>query len=109
VHYPPWLPDWQLRDPSPRIPDKRSTDDGRPVPGAIDMVFCCRSGSWVPPWCDDQWARLLTEFPGQVKVIDPVLHAPRWNAQRQKEYDHLVETITAATGNPRPDPTAAPR
>jgi hypothetical protein len=53
--------------------------------------------------------QLLAEFSGEAKIIDTVLRAPRWDARRQRQYHHLVETITAATGDPRPGPTAVPR
>ena len=27
-----------------------------------DMVFICRSGSWTPPWCDDEWMKFIGHF-----------------------------------------------
>lgn len=94
VRYPRWLPDWPQHDPPPHIPVQRATDDGRPVPGGFNVAFCCRSGSWVPPWCDDQWSQLLAAFPGRVEVLDPALRQPRWNEQRQSDYQRLLTTTT---------------
>jgi hypothetical protein len=55
----------------------RCTDDGQPVPGVFDTVLACRSGGWVPAWCDDQWQQLIDAFPGQATNVDPDLR-PRW-------------------------------
>ena len=33
--------------------------------GKFDAVFVCRSGAWVPPWCDQDWSRfILIDRPG---------------------------------------------
>lgn len=103
VRYPRWLPNWQHCDPTPRIPIQRATDDDAPMPHSIDVAFCCRSGSWVPPWCDDQWNQLLAGFPGHIQNLDPTLHRPRWNQQRQQDYQRVLTTITAAQADSRPE------
>jgi len=40
-------------------------------------VFACRSGGWVPAWCDDQWQHFIDSFPGRILATDPDLR-PRW-------------------------------
>jgi hypothetical protein len=40
-------------------------------------VFACRSGCWVPPWCDDQWQQFIDAFPGVAVSVDDNLR-PRW-------------------------------
>lgn len=77
VRYPRWRAQWPTLEPETAIPVDRRTDDGGPVDGVFSTVFACRSGSWVPAWCDDQWQQLLDDFPGAVLSIDPDLRA-RW-------------------------------
>jgi hypothetical protein len=61
----------------------------------FDTVFCCRSGSWVPAWCDDQWWAFCQLFPGPTAVLDDALHHSRW------DFDH--------PGDPRPGLVARAR
>lgn len=57
VRYPAWraTADGSLYDcePGPAVEVDRAVDDGRPVGGWFDAVYVCRSGTWVPPWCDN--------------------------------------------------------
>ena len=62
---------------TPGFPIDRCTDDGQPVPGVFDTVFACRSGGWVPAWCDDQRQQFIDAFPGRALSVDPDLR-PRW-------------------------------
>jgi hypothetical protein len=78
VRYPGWRARWAEQESDPRIPVDRCTDDGQPVHGAFTDVFACRSGGWVPAWCDDQWQQFIDAFPGQVRRVDPDLRA-RWH------------------------------
>jgi len=57
VRYPRWKY-WAMDEQDPSIPLDRQIDDGEPVPVKFDVIFLCRSGSWVPPWCDN----LFVEF-----------------------------------------------
>jgi hypothetical protein len=41
----------------------RAFDDGEPPPLEFGRVFVCRSGAWVPPWCDDQFYDFLAAAP----------------------------------------------
>ena len=59
----------------------RHTDDGGPLAGVFSSVFACRSGGWVPAWCDEQWQEFIEAFRGRVVSVDPDLR-PRWPAAR---------------------------
>lgn len=66
VRYPAWRADADgvLADVerAPAVPVDRAVDDGQPA-GAFDAVVVCRSGAWVPPWCDDQFEAFLNAAP----------------------------------------------
>lgn len=49
------VPDWVNLD--------ARYDDGKPMHVEIDTAFLCRSGAWVPPWCDDQFDELMRSAP----------------------------------------------
>lgn len=61
--YPAWRPD--PNEPAPMVPVLTAVDDRTRVPDTFDAVFLCRSGAWVPSWCDDQFTELLKAFPGE--------------------------------------------
>lgn len=61
--YPVWRPDGDSAP--PMVPLRSVVDDGQKLPIAFDAVFLCRSGAWVPSWCDDQFTHLLEAFPGR--------------------------------------------
>ncbi|MEW2493763.1 hypothetical protein AB0942_09470 [Streptomyces nodosus] len=83
--YPAWRPDGDSQP--PMIPLHTAVDDGGAVAAPFDAVFLCRSGSWVPSWCDDQFTELLAAFPGRAHLFpgsewkhprpDPLPHARR--------------------------------
>jgi hypothetical protein len=77
VRYPQWRNNWADGETHTGIPVDRCTDDGQPIPGVFSDVFACRSGGWVPAWCDDQWQQFIDAFPGQIRSVDPDLR-PRW-------------------------------
>lgn len=67
VRYPQWKPRG-VKDP---LPDECLTvltiDDGEPLHGIVfDAVFVCRSGAWVPAWCDGDFTDFIAAapFPG---------------------------------------------
>lgn len=70
VRYPPWMAE-EGRPPGDREADPvidtwltRTIDAGGPIDGRpFDRVFVCRSGCWVPPWCDDAFARFVAACP----------------------------------------------
>ncbi|MGK7235791.1 hypothetical protein [Streptomyces hygroscopicus] len=61
--YPAWRPHGDSHP--PMAPLEVNVDDQEPVPDPFDAVFLCRSGAWVPSWCDDQFTQLLEAFPGR--------------------------------------------
>ncbi|WP_412538516.1 hypothetical protein R8Z50_21995 [Longispora sp. K20-0274] len=100
MFYPPWRHRWAQLEPAPAIPVVRATDPGGPM-GTFDAVFACRSGCWVPPWCDDQWAELLLDFKqtvpgGRVVTVDPDLR-PRWGHDQEHERATQHEVLAATT------------
>lgn len=71
VRYPQWFTEWSTVDRQPVVPVDRQLDDGQPVTITYDLVFVCRSGAWVPPWCDDQFITFLEDYPtGRYVWID---------------------------------------
>lgn len=71
VRYPQWKVHAFTAEPKPWVPVDRAFDDGTPPPVNFDAVFLCRSGAWVPAWCDDQFAEFVAAFPGEHKVVGP--------------------------------------
>lgn len=62
VRYPSWKP-WALTgEPEPPIAVDRQVDTDEPEV-EFDAVFLCRSGAWVPSWCDKQFFRFLGDAP----------------------------------------------
>ncbi|MDF9808973.1 hypothetical protein M2436_007520 [Streptomyces sp. HB372] len=65
--YPAWRPDGDSHP--PMVPLRTTVDDGRKMSTVFDAVFLCRSGAWVPSWCDDQFTHLLETFPGRAHLF----------------------------------------
>ena len=79
VRYPEWKIHGLTIEPEPLVPVDRQMDDGKPVDVEFGTVFLCRSGAWVPPWCDDQFTELIETYPGPRVNIDeryPQMHRP---------------------------------
>lgn len=74
VRYPRWRadPDGRLVDCEnpPAVPVDRRIDDENPIPEPFDAVMVCRSGAWVPSWCDDQFEAFLAAAPIETLWID---------------------------------------
>ncbi|MGW2425204.1 hypothetical protein ACWC0C_39200 [Streptomyces sp. NPDC001709] len=111
--YPAWRPGGDSHP--PMIPLHTTIDDGRKVATTFDAVFLCRSGSWVPSWCDDQFTELLNAFPGRISLFpgsewthprpDPLPHARRM----ADIFTELRTRLEAqATHTPLPTPGARP-
>ncbi|MEU6406248.1 hypothetical protein [Streptomyces sp. NPDC046985] len=102
--YPAWRPHGDSHP--PMIPLHTAVDDGGAVSAPFDAVFLCRSGSWVPSWCDQQFTELLGAFPGRARLFpgsewahprpDPLPHARRM-AGLFAELRARVETQTTPT------------
>ncbi|MFE8975789.1 hypothetical protein ACFYM7_20490 [Streptomyces cyaneofuscatus] len=103
--YPTWRPEGESHPPI--VPLTVSVDDHTAVPGTFDAVFLCRSGAWVPSWCDDQFTQLLQAFPGRARPFpgarwahprpDPLPLAHRYAAIRAE----LTATLHTATEHAR--------
>lgn len=116
--YPAWRPNGDSHP--PMIPLHTTVDDGDEVATPFDAVYLCRSGSWVPSWCDDQFTDLLAAFPGRAHLfpgsrewnhprLDPLPHARRM-ADIFAELRARLEAQTTPTPPPasHPQPTTAP-
>lgn len=68
--YPRWRSNAFRVEPAPACPLERAFDDGLPVPVRFDQVFLCRSGAWVPPWCDTDFAAFAAAYPHGYQVVD---------------------------------------
>jgi len=71
VRYPIWRQN-ALGEPTPPIPVDRAFDDGSSPPIKFHTVLACRSGAWVPPWCDDQFMDFVNAYPGEIEQVDEV-------------------------------------
>jgi len=72
VHFPPWRESMSRPTEQPLIPVNMTIDDGFTAPAvAFDAVFVCRSGAWVPSWCDQQFSDFLTACPAARQVEIP--------------------------------------
>lgn len=70
VRYPTWFPDGPSNDLPDGVATRQRLDDEEPVEGVFDTVFVCRSGAWVPPWCDTEFEAFLDAAPFEVIWID---------------------------------------
>ncbi|MER5888088.1 hypothetical protein ABT160_30075 [Streptomyces sp. NPDC001941] len=115
--YPSWRPNGDSHP--PMIPVHMSVDDGGAAAVPFDAVFLCRSGSWVPSWCDEQFTQLLTAFPGRAQLLpgspwahpreDPLPHARRMAGIFTELRDRLEAQArsTKPPSAPAPQPTTA--
>lgn len=71
VRYPTWKVHAFSAEPTPWVPVDRAIDDGSTPPVTFDRVLLCRSGAWVPPWCDQDFAAFVEQFPGPSCNVDP--------------------------------------
>ncbi|MGW2110017.1 hypothetical protein [Streptomyces sp. NPDC001948] len=116
--YPAWRPDGEFHP--PMIPLHTTVDDGHEVATPFDAVFLCRSGAWVPSWCDDQFTELLAAFPGRANLYpgssewthprpDPLPYARRMaDIFTEVRTRHEAQATHTPPSAPDPRPTAAP-
>lgn len=72
VHYPPWRDTIDGTETPPTAPVNRSIDDGHtPDPTTYTMASVCRSGSWVPSWCDPDFNTFTAAAPRPVHYFGP--------------------------------------
>lgn len=63
VTYPAWRGAVQGIEPKPLVPVDRRVDDGTTPDTVYHAVYVCRSGAWVPPWCDEQFSAFMEAAP----------------------------------------------
>ncbi|QKW07572.1 hypothetical protein HUT18_15485 [Streptomyces sp. NA04227] len=63
VRFPPWRQSLEHPTEHPLVPVTMRIDDGTNPGPAFDLVFVCRSGAWVPPWCDADFSAFLEAAP----------------------------------------------
>lgn len=96
VRYPGWRTDAFRLEPEPLVDVDRAFDDGTATPVPFDAVFLCRSGAWVPSWCDDQFAALVHAFPGDHVVMDELpLERPFSRAEAERYAVHERQVAAA--------------
>jgi hypothetical protein len=64
--YPRWKA-WMMED-EPQIDVNPSVDTGNVDKRKFDRVFICRSGSWTPPWIEEQFWKFLENCPVKTRV-----------------------------------------
>jgi hypothetical protein len=69
VTYPAWRQAVGRVEPEPLVPVDRRVDDGTNPDVWYDAVYVCRSGAWVPPWCDDQFSEFLAAGPDSYPTL----------------------------------------
>ncbi|MGP2440941.1 hypothetical protein [Streptomyces sp. JW3] len=63
VHFPAWRQSLDRPREEPLVPVTMTIDDGAVQKTIFDLVYVCRSGAWVPPWCDDSFTSFLRTCP----------------------------------------------
>lgn len=104
VTYPAWRKEVGRVEPEPLVPVDRRVDDGTDPDDWFDAVYVCRSGAWVPPWCDDQFTEFMEQAPDSFPtLLDPEewVH-PRpdalTEAHQHANAAELMDQITAGGG-----------
>ncbi|MFE2042676.1 hypothetical protein ACFXAZ_17450 [Streptomyces sp. NPDC059477] len=100
VHFPPWRESMSRPAEQPLIPVHMSIDDGQAPTVAFDAIYVCRSGAWVPSWCDRQFDTFLRACPVTRRVEVP---ANQWTQPRPD-----VLRMIELEGRTRPDTRQPP-
>jgi hypothetical protein len=98
VHFPPWRESMSRPSEHPLIPVSMTIDTGRAPDVAFSTVFLCRSGAWVPPWCDLQFAHFMAACPvaRRVEIPQNAWHQPRPDVRRMVELEARTGRDTVA-------------
>jgi len=67
--YPKWRHYWKEAEPEPEFTVDRKLDNGETFEEPFDRLCLCRSGSWVPPWVDEDVYLFLLACPVLLKPI----------------------------------------
>lgn len=104
VTYPAWRGEVGTVEPEPLVPVERRVDDGTDPDDWYDAVYVCRSGCWVPPWCDDQFTEFMEQAPSPwPTLLDPEEYVHprpdcRDQAQQSATVRELMDEIAAGGG-----------
>lgn len=93
MRYPQWRSRGMDMEPEPAVPMNRAVDDLERVPVRFHTVLMCRSGAWVPPWCDPQFDELAAAFPGRTRWLHDTAHPRRFD---RAAAEALAATLTGA-------------
>jgi len=74
MRYPQWRERGMELEPEPAVTMDRQVDDMAALNIRFHAVLMCRSGAWVPPWCDADFTALAEQFPGRTRWIDDATH-----------------------------------
>ncbi|MGW8180478.1 MAG: hypothetical protein ACWGQW_17215 [bacterium] len=100
IIYPPWrgLEEWKYSEPSFKgffYGDVRKRvnasvwDDDIPS-GEVDQIYICRSGSWVPPWLDNQFIKFVRELESKTlaDIEVPFIDEEHCNPMEPRDFDY---------------------
>ncbi|MEH2078550.1 MAG: hypothetical protein V7K89_00595 [Nostoc sp.] len=82
MRYPQWRVKAFETEPEPKIPVDRKFDCGKTIKTVFHKVALCRSGPWVPPWCDTEFWNFLDKAP----IINKIC-LERFMQTRKFEFD----------------------
>lgn len=68
MRYPRWRVKAFESEPEPALPVDRRFDRGRKMDTVFHKVTLCRSGPWVPPWCETEFWNFLDKAPIANKI-----------------------------------------
>jgi hypothetical protein len=93
VHFPPWRESMSRPTEEPLIPVSMTIDDGQAPNVVFDAVYVCRSGAWVPSWCDGQFEVFLEACPVKRRVEIPqnMWNQPRPDVIRMVELERSMK------------------
>ena len=84
VRYPSWMSDWAEPEEDDMIlpiefVDRRVDSPENRPDVVFDRVFVCRSGAWVPPWCDRGFLKFIKNAPRSMPLhwLDDKSQEPR--------------------------------
>ena len=100
VRYPRWHALWTEVEPEPDLsPFTRMMDAGNDDLPWFTHVMVCRSDSWVPPWCDQDFQAFIDSCPVAKRLsVDGTASEPRaFDLQEVTEYAAAIKQAMEAT------------
>ena len=100
VRYPIHRPNAFEEEPRPYWSklDRKFYDPEEETP-EFDTVFVCRSGAWVPPWCDEKFERFLNLAPMYLEKVEGGLVERSFDLDEVKAYVKMLDEFFAQKGN----------